>query len=436
MDAKNQSHWWWFDSHNSTNCSPWLESTLAELNEKTKTMLMLVEDDADSFAQRAEMYYKKRPELISMVEDFYRAHRSLAERYDQLKSDRSIRVKSPLRHLLSLPKDDYENGFDSAISVKSYDSFTCSSDEAAESEVDDPEFDDDSEIDQVEEPNENPITARVDNDEMTKLREELDRLREENEIHKNQIKVGNQEKEELAYQLADNMGELKKLRVEFEALKDEKNTDVTILVDEMWGMRLNSMNKKDEDRIEVAKKFEEADQEVMKLEEENRHLKDKLKHEEEEKRRVTRLFEETKIELVKLREETHSYKVYINKLLLKEEQLKREAEEKVEAKRKLEKMTKELIALREEAQKKDEYLIEALADKDEEKRAVIRQLSLAMEILREDNKLLEKAIAKDASKKRGPSQFQVFKGVQLSKLFSPSLKCHASVVPLKTMRTY
>lgn len=28
------------------------------------------------------MYYKKRPELMKMVEEFYRAYRALAERYD------------------------------------------------------------------------------------------------------------------------------------------------------------------------------------------------------------------------------------------------------------------------------------------------------------------------------------------------------------------
>ncbi|RDX84892.1 Protein NETWORKED 1D, partial [Mucuna pruriens] len=45
-------------------------------------MIKLIEEDADSFARRAEMYYKKRPELMKMVEDFYRAYRALAERYD------------------------------------------------------------------------------------------------------------------------------------------------------------------------------------------------------------------------------------------------------------------------------------------------------------------------------------------------------------------
>lgn len=49
-----------------------------------KTMIKFIEeDDADSFARRAEMYYKKRPELMKLVEEFYRAYRALAERYDQ-----------------------------------------------------------------------------------------------------------------------------------------------------------------------------------------------------------------------------------------------------------------------------------------------------------------------------------------------------------------
>lgn len=45
-------------------------------------MIKLIEEDADSFARRAEMYYKKRPELMKLVEEFYRAYRALAERYN------------------------------------------------------------------------------------------------------------------------------------------------------------------------------------------------------------------------------------------------------------------------------------------------------------------------------------------------------------------
>ncbi|KAG6490273.1 hypothetical protein ZIOFF_051562 [Zingiber officinale] len=52
------------------------------IDDKVKAMIMLIEEDADSFAKKAEMYFKKRPELMKLVEEFYRAYRALAERYD------------------------------------------------------------------------------------------------------------------------------------------------------------------------------------------------------------------------------------------------------------------------------------------------------------------------------------------------------------------
>lgn len=55
---------------------------LTGMDAKVKAMIKLIEEDADSFARRAEMYYKKRPELMKLVEEFYRAYRALAERYD------------------------------------------------------------------------------------------------------------------------------------------------------------------------------------------------------------------------------------------------------------------------------------------------------------------------------------------------------------------
>lgn len=50
-------------------------------------MLKLIEEDGDSFAKRAEMYYKRRPELIESVEDTYRAFKALADRYDLLSKE-------------------------------------------------------------------------------------------------------------------------------------------------------------------------------------------------------------------------------------------------------------------------------------------------------------------------------------------------------------
>ncbi|KAL1808480.1 hypothetical protein ACET3Z_025470 [Daucus carota] len=73
---------WWWDSHISPKNSKWLHDNLTDMDAKVKSMIKLIEEDADSFARRAEMYYKKRPELIKLVEEFYRAYRALAERYD------------------------------------------------------------------------------------------------------------------------------------------------------------------------------------------------------------------------------------------------------------------------------------------------------------------------------------------------------------------
>ncbi|MQL90754.1 hypothetical protein Taro_023356 [Colocasia esculenta] len=73
---------WWWDSHISPKNSKWLQENLADMDTKVKLMIKLLEEDADSFARRAEMYYKKRPELLKLVEEFYRAYRALAERYD------------------------------------------------------------------------------------------------------------------------------------------------------------------------------------------------------------------------------------------------------------------------------------------------------------------------------------------------------------------
>ncbi|XP_059632483.1 protein NETWORKED 1B-like [Cornus florida] len=80
-DSRRMYSWWW-DSHISPKNSKWLQENLTDMDAKVKAMIKLIEEDADSFARRAEMYYKKRPELMKLVEEFYRAYRALAERYD------------------------------------------------------------------------------------------------------------------------------------------------------------------------------------------------------------------------------------------------------------------------------------------------------------------------------------------------------------------
>uniref|UniRef100_A0ACD5YL87 Uncharacterized protein n=1 Tax=Avena sativa TaxID=4498 RepID=A0ACD5YL87_AVESA len=84
MSPNNPMHkysWWW-DSHICPKNSKWLQENLSDTDSKIKVMIKIIDEDADSFARRAEMYYKRRPELMSLLEELYRAYRALAERYD------------------------------------------------------------------------------------------------------------------------------------------------------------------------------------------------------------------------------------------------------------------------------------------------------------------------------------------------------------------
>ncbi|XP_050203808.1 protein NETWORKED 3C-like [Mercurialis annua] len=222
MRKKESSQWWWFDSHHTSLCSPWLQSTLGELDKKTKAMLKLIEQDADSFAQRAEMFYKKRPELINLVEDFYRTHRSLAERYDQLKSDSGNRLLTTLGSPFS---NKYESQKFMVGTERSYDSHSETYDlesDSAESEIDDPEPEDETqsaeEMGENNDPEEQEKIGDTDktetktetkDEEVMKLREEIERLEEEKRIQKEQLLQKDEEKREVIRQLSFAMEAIK-----------------------------------------------------------------------------------------------------------------------------------------------------------------------------------------------------------------------------------
>ncbi|KAL3517950.1 hypothetical protein ACH5RR_020539 [Cinchona calisaya] len=95
--VSKKSHSWWWDSHVGPKNSRWLQENLEEMDQNVKRMLKLIEEDADSFAKKAEMYYQKRPELINLVEEFYRMYRSLAERYDHVTGELRKSIPSDLQ---------------------------------------------------------------------------------------------------------------------------------------------------------------------------------------------------------------------------------------------------------------------------------------------------------------------------------------------------
>ncbi|WRX13645.1 Protein Networked (NET) [Theobroma cacao] len=107
----------WVDSQVLRQQSQWLQTCLAvvsgdsmesinataskDLDRKINAILsIIVQDDGESLAKRAEMYYEKRPELIHMVEDLHKSYRSLADKYDQLRSE--VKRDSHPRSVLSL----------------------------------------------------------------------------------------------------------------------------------------------------------------------------------------------------------------------------------------------------------------------------------------------------------------------------------------------
>ncbi|XP_062225375.1 protein NETWORKED 2A-like [Phragmites australis] len=116
--ASNAYSWWWA-SHIRTTQSKWLDNNLQEMETRVKAMIKLIEIDADTFAKKAELYFRSRPELVNYVEETYRSYQALADRYDRVsgelhKSNHTIATAFPEQVQLSLQNDDGD-GFPKGI---------------------------------------------------------------------------------------------------------------------------------------------------------------------------------------------------------------------------------------------------------------------------------------------------------------------------------
>ncbi|CAH9097792.1 unnamed protein product, partial [Cuscuta europaea] len=112
--AARNAYSWWCASHIRTKQSKWLEQNLQDMEEKVDYILRILDEDGDSFARRAEMYYRRRPELLNFVEDFFKSYRALAERYDYISKElqsanRTIATVCPERVQLDMEDDDDES---------------------------------------------------------------------------------------------------------------------------------------------------------------------------------------------------------------------------------------------------------------------------------------------------------------------------------------
>ncbi|XP_019431394.1 PREDICTED: kinase-interacting family protein-like isoform X1 [Lupinus angustifolius] len=78
------------DKGNANNNAPsWLLTSISDLEERMKMLAMnnnnTMEDEefGDTFAERAESYYQKRPQLLSLLQDLYNGYITLSDRYMQ-----------------------------------------------------------------------------------------------------------------------------------------------------------------------------------------------------------------------------------------------------------------------------------------------------------------------------------------------------------------
>lgn len=68
----------------SSTCPPWLQAALAEIELRVKELSAASPSpEPDSFAERAENYYQKRPQLITLLHDLHNRYLYLADRYTQ-----------------------------------------------------------------------------------------------------------------------------------------------------------------------------------------------------------------------------------------------------------------------------------------------------------------------------------------------------------------
>ncbi|KAK3160452.1 hypothetical protein QOZ80_1BG0059650 [Eleusine coracana subsp. coracana] len=241
-----KAHSWWWDSHISPKNSKWLAENLEEMDKQVKEMLKLIEDEGDSFAKKAEMYYQRRPLLVTHVENFYRMYRALAERYDNVTGELRKNIPSSLQSQGSgisetdsetqstspSPEPNMEQkklkqkrktraaGFDvflgsggsSDVSKKGSNGSSSSSSSESESEVD-----------EVEEENDNGISYALNEriieleEELQKAREKLEALEEKNmhchcEKLEESLNQVNSEKEDLAAAVLANKKKVEDLK--------------------------------------------------------------------------------------------------------------------------------------------------------------------------------------------------------------------------------
>ncbi|KAM0950097.1 putative protein Networked (NET), actin-binding (NAB) [Dioscorea sansibarensis] len=99
----------------TSTCPSWLQAALADIEQRVNEVVLTqpAVDNSDSFADRAEFYYEKRPQLVSLLHDLHHRYLQLADRYSQ--SLRRTHSPSPS---ISPPDSPTSSAAESALSFQ------------------------------------------------------------------------------------------------------------------------------------------------------------------------------------------------------------------------------------------------------------------------------------------------------------------------------
>ncbi|KAG2595452.1 hypothetical protein PVAP13_5KG075600 [Panicum virgatum] len=323
-----KSHSWWWDSHISPKNSKWLAENLQEMDKQVKEMLKLIEDEGDSFAKKAEMYYQRRPLLVTHVENFYRMYRALAERYDNVTGELRKNLPSSLQSqgsgisetdsetqsISPSPEPNMEQktpkqkrkaravGFDVFLGSGGSSDISKKGSEGSSSSS---SSDSDSEVDEGSEENGNGISyimnGRINEleEELQEARQQIEALEEKNmncqcEKLEESLKQVSSEKEDLVAAVLANKNEIEGLKGNLAKVTGEK-------------LQLEAQVKELE---QASQSLDDSSAEIMKLQEIIKDLQARLQNDSNEKS----ILEERAMEFEQVRKQLEDSRTEVREL--------------------------------------------------------------------------------------------------------------------------
>ncbi|TVU48662.1 hypothetical protein EJB05_08304 [Eragrostis curvula] len=102
-------------------CPPWLQAAIADIEQRVRALAVSAPDEAateHSFAERAENYYQKRPQLLSLLTDLHHRYLYLADRYSQSLAAKNLHLAATASDCCSSDVDDRCSDAGSSLSFQ------------------------------------------------------------------------------------------------------------------------------------------------------------------------------------------------------------------------------------------------------------------------------------------------------------------------------